>query len=173
MPRIDDAPGMTTCVTVPGFVITVIGRSAPAVRGISVAAAAITVWYTAASAKEGVQLSAPRTIGAEREKSATSSSPRTVRSTVIGTSRTSIPSESRWSVKLTVPAGQLAQGAVADVAGRDLRGEVAEELARDAHVRAQDLEELLHRPAAVVEPEPRQPQALLEDLGAVARARAG
>ena len=34
-PRIDDAPGMTTCVTVPGFVITLIGRNAPAVLGIS------------------------------------------------------------------------------------------------------------------------------------------
>ena len=44
MPRIDDAPGITTCVTVPGFVTTVIGRVAPAVRGISTAAAAITVW---------------------------------------------------------------------------------------------------------------------------------
>ena len=95
MPRIDDAPGITTCVTVPGFVTTVIGRVAPAVRGISTAAAAITVWYTLASANDGVQLSAPRTIGAEREKSATSSSPRTVRSTVIGTSQTSMPSESR------------------------------------------------------------------------------
>ena len=44
MPRIDDAPGMRTCVTVPGFVITVIGRVAPAVRGMSIAEAAITVW---------------------------------------------------------------------------------------------------------------------------------
>ena len=35
---------MTTCVTVPGFVITVIGRIAPAVRGISTSHAAITVW---------------------------------------------------------------------------------------------------------------------------------
>ena len=95
MPRIDEAPGRTTCVTVPGFVSTVIGRSAPAVRGISTAAAAMTVWYTLASAKEGVQLSAPRTCGAEREKSAIRSLPRIVRSTVIGTSQTSMPSESR------------------------------------------------------------------------------
>ncbi len=35
---------MTTCVTVPGFVSTVIGRSAPAVRGMSIAEAAMTVW---------------------------------------------------------------------------------------------------------------------------------
>ena len=94
MPRIDDAPGRRTCTTVPGFVLTVIGRSAPAVRGMSIADAAITVWYTLASANDGVQLSAPRTIGEEREKSATSSSPLTVRTTVTATSVTSIPSES-------------------------------------------------------------------------------
>ena len=35
---------MTTCVTVPGFVTTVIGRVAPAVRGMSTDEAAITVW---------------------------------------------------------------------------------------------------------------------------------
>ena len=80
MPRIEEAPGSTTWVTVPGFVITVIGRMAPAVRGMSTAHAAMTVWYTLASANDGVQLSAPRTIGAESEKSAISSSPRIVRS---------------------------------------------------------------------------------------------
>ena len=65
MPRIEDAPGISTCITVPGFVITVIGRIAPPVRGISIADAAITVWYTLASANDGVEFSAPRTIGAE------------------------------------------------------------------------------------------------------------
>ena len=43
---------------------------------------------------DGVQFSAPRTIGAESEKSAMISSPAIVRCTVIGTSQTSIPSES-------------------------------------------------------------------------------
>ena len=46
-PRIEDAPGMTTCVTVPGLVTTVTGRNAPAVLGISAGTAHITAWYTA------------------------------------------------------------------------------------------------------------------------------
>ncbi len=44
IPRIEEAPGITTCVTVPGFVMIEIGRVAPAVLGISIAHAAITTW---------------------------------------------------------------------------------------------------------------------------------
>ena len=43
-PRIDDAFGMTTWSTVPGCVTTVIGRSAPPVRGMSTDEAVITQW---------------------------------------------------------------------------------------------------------------------------------
>ena len=43
-PRIDDAPGMTTCAIVPGFVSTWIGRNAPEVFGISTASAERTAW---------------------------------------------------------------------------------------------------------------------------------
>ena len=44
MPRIDDAPGRSTCVTVPGFVITVTGRVAPPSAECRSTEAAITVW---------------------------------------------------------------------------------------------------------------------------------
>ena len=43
-PRIDDAPGITTSQTVPGFVSTLIGRNAPEVFGISTASAERTAW---------------------------------------------------------------------------------------------------------------------------------
>ena len=43
-PRIDDAPGITTSVTVPGFVSTWTGRNAPAVFGTSRVSAQRTTW---------------------------------------------------------------------------------------------------------------------------------
>ena len=43
-PRIDDAPGITTSVTVPGFVSTWTGRNAPAVFGTSRVNAQRTAW---------------------------------------------------------------------------------------------------------------------------------
>ena len=43
-PRIDDAAGITTSAIVPGFVITVTGRNAPAVFGTSTVSAQRTAW---------------------------------------------------------------------------------------------------------------------------------
>ena len=43
-PRIDEAPGMTTSATVPGFVSTVIGLNAPAVFGTSSVSAQRIAW---------------------------------------------------------------------------------------------------------------------------------
>ena len=43
-PRIDDAAGITTSVTVPGFVSTRTGRNAPAVFGTSSVSAQRTTW---------------------------------------------------------------------------------------------------------------------------------
>ncbi len=43
-PRIDDAPGITTSATVPGFVSTVIGLNAPAVFGTSTVRAQRIAW---------------------------------------------------------------------------------------------------------------------------------
>ena len=43
-PRIDEAPGITTSATVPGFVSTVIGLKAPAVFGTSSVSAQRTAW---------------------------------------------------------------------------------------------------------------------------------
>src|SRR6476620_1655955 len=76
-------------------------------------------------------------------------------------------------VESGMPLGELLQPAVADRACRDLRGEVAEQLVWDADVRAEDLVQRLHRLAAVDELEPREAETLLEDLGRVARDRAG
>jgi len=43
-PRIVDAPGMTTCATVPGVVTMLTGRKAPEVVGIWELTADITAW---------------------------------------------------------------------------------------------------------------------------------
>ena len=71
-----------------------------------------------------------------------------------------------------VPRGERLQGALGHRGRGDLGGEVAERHPRDAHVRADHLEDRLDRLAAVVEPQPGQADALLEDLGVVAGARA-
>src|SRR5690242_10726267 len=68
-PRIDDAAGITTCATVPGFVTTVIGLKAPAVNGTSVLSAAMIGWYTLACANGRGVFSDPGTIGADSDKS--------------------------------------------------------------------------------------------------------
>jgi len=94
-PRIDEAPGITTSATVPGFVSTVTGRKAPEVFGTSTVRAERTAWYAHASTNERVLLSEPRTIGADSVRSAITSSPLMVTVALIGTSTRSIPSESR------------------------------------------------------------------------------
>ena len=43
-PRIDDAPGIVTSQTVPGFVSTFTGRKAPEVFGTSTSSAQRTAW---------------------------------------------------------------------------------------------------------------------------------
>ena len=42
--RIVDAAGITTCATVPGFVVTLTGRNAPDVVGMSELTADMTAW---------------------------------------------------------------------------------------------------------------------------------
>ena len=71
-----------------------------------------------------------------------------------------------------VPLGERDERALGDRAGGDLRPEVAEGHPRDADVRLDDLEDVLDRLALGVELEPGQADALLEDLGVVAGARA-
>ena len=72
-----------------------------------------------------------------------------------------------------VAAGELLERALGDRGRGDLGAEVAERHPRDAHVGADDLEDRLDRLARVVEPEPGQPEPLLEDLGVVAGAEPG
>ena len=153
---------------------------------------------------ERVELSAPRTIGAEPERSTVTSSPRIVeldldphvgdvdavrvevvdeasrcrRATSRSRARTT---RSVWSTSRVISCdqplgavalGQLVQRAVGDRARGELRVDVAHRHARDAHVGADHAHHVVDRLAVAVEADPRQAQALLEDLGVVARARA-
>ena len=94
MPRIDDAPGITTFRTVPSGAMTEIGRKMPAVLGRSWRNAARTHRAATEKVKEKVLLIAPGACSAVPVKSAVRLSPSTVRATCSFTGGPPIPSES-------------------------------------------------------------------------------
>ncbi len=176
MPRIDDAPGMSTCITVPGFVITVIGRDRAArardldrrrghhrlvdarlgERRRRVERAA---HHRRRAREVGDHLvAADRQVDGQLDVAHVDP----VRVEVVGERRGAVgPARDLAAQQLlgvveqavhqrreplrAVARGELLQRAVADVARGDLRREVAEQLVRDAHVRAQDVEQRLVR----------------------------
>ncbi len=72
-----------------------------------------------------------------------------------------------------VAARELLQRALGHRRRRDLRGQVAKRHPRNAHVGSEHLEHRLDGLAAVVQAQPGESDALLEDLGVVAGGRAG
>ena len=83
------------------------------------------------------------------------------------------PAHQRGEPLGPVARGELPERALGDRRRRHLGGQVAESHPRDADVRPDHLEDRLDRLAAVVEPQPGEPDPLLEDLGVVAGGGAG
>ena len=190
-------------MTVPGFVITVIGRVAPEVRGMSIDGGGHhgVVDRCLRERRRAVERSAHHRRGVgeigdqlvaahgqlDVQRDVADVDP--VRVHVVGECRRPVGpggdlgaeqplrvveevGHQRGEPRGAVALRERLEAPVADVAGGDLGAEVADQLARDAHVGPDHGEEVLDRLAFGVEPDPRQPQALLEHLGVVAGARA-